>query len=231
MGIEPTQSAWKAEILPLNYTRSYQCDFNIISAYFCFVKGFLTFFKKIFQIYAANSKPGSVVDGHLSGIYVAAYLKPPSQEMSGKLSLLVRCCSGWGLQHPLVTKGVGELLPRLFTLTCSCRRYLSVALSLKSPPQAVSLHPALWSPDFPHIRNHFLYAQPSCLLHIIYKSVTFITSGLAAISSASDCSHLPATSIIVYALSPLLLLSIFSIFTPLLAKTSVIFLIILGIFL
>ena len=51
MGIEPTQSAWKAEILPLNYTRSYQCDPNIISAYFSFVKGFLTFFEKIFQKY------------------------------------------------------------------------------------------------------------------------------------------------------------------------------------
>jgi hypothetical protein len=27
MGIEPTLSAWKAEVLPLNYTRSYQLKF------------------------------------------------------------------------------------------------------------------------------------------------------------------------------------------------------------
>ena len=35
-------------------------------------------------------------------------------------------------------------------LPAKSRRYLSVALSLESPPQAVSLHPVLWSPDFPH---------------------------------------------------------------------------------
>ncbi len=43
MGIEPTQSAWKAEILPLNYTRPYQSDFKIIPRNPSFVN---TFFKK-----------------------------------------------------------------------------------------------------------------------------------------------------------------------------------------
>ena len=28
MGIEPTQSAWKAEVLPLNYTRKFQSCFS-----------------------------------------------------------------------------------------------------------------------------------------------------------------------------------------------------------
>jgi len=31
-------------------------------------------------------------------------------------------------------------------------RYISVALSLKSPSPGVTRHPALWSPDFPHVR-------------------------------------------------------------------------------
>ena len=35
----------------------------------------------------------------------------------------------------------GALLPRLFTLTLKIRRYLSVALSLGSPPAAVSRYP------------------------------------------------------------------------------------------
>ena len=29
MGIEPTQSAWKAEVLPLNYTRLPHCNTTI----------------------------------------------------------------------------------------------------------------------------------------------------------------------------------------------------------
>jgi len=50
-----------------------------------------------------------------------------------------------------VARGTGELLPRLFTLTPRQARggTFSVALSLGSPPVAVSDHPALWSSDFP----------------------------------------------------------------------------------
>ena len=47
MGIEPTQSAWKAEILPLNYTRSYEIDYDIIAPILRFVN---TFFEKIKKI-------------------------------------------------------------------------------------------------------------------------------------------------------------------------------------
>ena len=66
-------------------------------------------------------------------------------------------CSGWGLPCQPCRQGCGELLPRLFTLTPlrSASRtspgggIFSVALSLGSPPVAVSDHPALWSSDFP----------------------------------------------------------------------------------
>ena len=44
MGIEPTQSAWKAEILPLNYTRPSQHDLFIISDFALFVNPFFSYF-------------------------------------------------------------------------------------------------------------------------------------------------------------------------------------------
>ena len=52
-------------------------------------------------------------------------------------------CTGWGLQRGRVTSPPGELLPRLSILTRGFRpgRFLSVALSLESPPPAVSRHP------------------------------------------------------------------------------------------
>ena len=49
------------------------------------------------------------------------------------------------------------------------RRYISVALSLESPPPDVIRHPALWSPDFPHLPKgscdhlsylHFYHGNP-----------------------------------------------------------------------
>ena len=56
-----------------------------------------------------------------------------------------------------VTTQTGELLPHRFTLTRTPWNYFhgaagglfSVALSLGSPPVAVSDHPVLWSSDFP----------------------------------------------------------------------------------
>ena len=49
MGIEPTRPAWKAGILPLNYTRI-EC-FIIISPLFIFVKYLFSFFKHFFENY------------------------------------------------------------------------------------------------------------------------------------------------------------------------------------
>ena len=39
MGIEPTPSAWKAEVLPLNYTRLLQRQTRRISIICCLVEG------------------------------------------------------------------------------------------------------------------------------------------------------------------------------------------------
>ena len=44
MGIEPTCSAWKADILPLNYTRTTQATLFILTNLPQFVKGLCMFF-------------------------------------------------------------------------------------------------------------------------------------------------------------------------------------------
>ena len=76
----------------------------------------------------------------------ATFSKRDEQPHSFSLS-----CFGWGLQGP------ETLLPRRWALTPPFHPYqerawrsISVALSLESPPPAVSRHPALRSPDFPH---------------------------------------------------------------------------------
>ena len=87
-------------------------------------------------------------------------------------SILVRCCQTAscdffrdGTSSPMVSVclasgGVYRVPRRLppqrwaltppFHLTKRIRRSISVALSLESPPPAVSRHPALRSPDFPY---------------------------------------------------------------------------------
>jgi len=62
-------------------------------------------------------------------------------------------------------------------LPAKCRRYLSVALSLESPPLGVTQHPALWSSDFPHLPfgrcDHSAYSSNINVdiisYHIIFK--------------------------------------------------------------
>ena len=60
---------------------------------------------------------------------------------AGRRLASIASCTGWGLQRKPVTRNPGELLPRLSILTARRRRFLSVALSLESPPPAVSRHP------------------------------------------------------------------------------------------
>lgn len=67
------------------------------------------------------------------------------------VSLLVGSCIGWGLQRNRVTTArVSSYLAFPALPGQKPGRYISVALSLESPPPAVSRHPALWCSDFPH---------------------------------------------------------------------------------
>ena len=93
-------------------------------------------------------KPSSVLNDHLSRPGIAPRLQPPFKARRASVSLslvLLRI----GFTGPRGLPRAGELLPRLSTLTALRRRYISVALSLRSPSAAVSRYPALWSSDFP----------------------------------------------------------------------------------
>ena len=64
-------------------------------------------------------------------------------------------CSEWGLHGILRYRNIGELLPRLSILTGKTLRFISVALSLKSPSPDVIRHPVLCCSDFPHcLKRH-----------------------------------------------------------------------------
>src|SRR3989339_335557 len=98
--------------------------------------------------------------------HIFLYRSSHLPETDGQPLSLIRCCSRWGLHRPTSYHVAGKLLPHLSTLTFfQKRRYLSVALSLKSPSPGVTRHPALWSPDFPRIlpfdtctRDHLIYS-------------------------------------------------------------------------
>ena len=97
-------------------------------------------------------KPGSVFDNDLSWPQVASRLQPRFRKHDGPPYRFLLVLLRIGFTGPFCLQNAGELLPRLSTLTCrNGRRYISVALSLRSPSAAVSSYPALWSPDFPHI--------------------------------------------------------------------------------
>ena len=113
----------------------------------------------------ANHKPSSVSHGprdprggdHLSRPTISRRLQRPNPKDSDEQPLDVArtsclpmwSCSRWGLPRPADHPTAGELLPHHFNLTGKCRRYVSVALSLGSPPLGVTQHPALRSSDFP----------------------------------------------------------------------------------
>lgn len=76
----------------------------------------------------------------------------PPKSVTGSHIAFIRSCFGWGLHGSFCYQQDGSLLHYLSTLTCRTgRRYISVALSLESPPPDVIRHPALRSPDFPHL--------------------------------------------------------------------------------
>ena len=106
------------------------------------------------------------LNGHLSRTAVAGSLKQPTRKLTGSHMLPVRSCFEWGLHSHSCYQECGSLLLYLSILTKRIWRYISVALALESPPPDVIRHPALWSPDFPHLRpfgtnrrNHLCYSQ------------------------------------------------------------------------
>ncbi len=86
--------------------------------------------------------------------------------------LSFQSCTGWGLQNgqvamPLVSSYLA------FPSLPENGRYISVALSLKSPSPGVTRHPALRCSDFPHLkmsRDRLSYS-PSKVIHCLRKAV------------------------------------------------------------
>ena len=120
-------------------------------------------------------KPGSVVNGHLSWYTVTSIImRLFCGTERAILYLFLSPCFKWGLHSLSCYQQSGKLLPYLSTLTHMIyRRFISVALSLESPPPAVNWHPALWSPDFPHFFNKSATIQPTL---IYYKwNVVFLS--------------------------------------------------------
>ncbi len=96
-----------------------------------------------------DCKPSSVEDDHLSRPGVAAQARAISGTQRATDSPYPSC-TGWGLHHGRVTRPWVSSYLAFPSLPDQVRRYLSVALSLESPPPAVSRHPALRCSDFPH---------------------------------------------------------------------------------
>lgn len=92
-------------------------------------------------------------------IYLGLLLPTASSDLPesrpGKPVAFFLSCFGWGLHSPACYHTGGSLLHYPSTLTLYLRRFISVALSLESPPQDVILHPALLCSDFP---NAFLHS-------------------------------------------------------------------------
>ena len=111
-------------------------------------------------------------NNHLSRPDVATRLKQPTRDTTGSRIISVRSCFGWGLHSRFCYQKCGELLPRLFTLTCYSRRLFSVALAWESPPPDVIRHPALRSPDFPRLNPFVCSAAitwPGCASAILAR--------------------------------------------------------------
>lgn len=118
--------------------------------------------------------PGSVFQ---TAIYLGPLLPTAScdffeTERAAPWSLFVLLRVGFTGTRDVTAAAVGSY-PTFPSLPKRIRRSISVALSLESPPPAVSRHPALRSPDFPHSYerdcptyshnpNYYKTTSPSC---------------------------------------------------------------------
>ena len=107
-----------------------------------------------------DRKPSSVVDDHLSRSGVTAQTQAIAGR-DGQPHASHCILHQVGFTSRTSRQAVGELLPRLSILARgSPGRYISVALSLESPPPAVNRHPALRCSDFPHTFRHAIAWSP-----------------------------------------------------------------------
>ena len=122
-------------------------------------------------------KPGSVLSDHQSLHRVATMLEHKKRSatcgyMSGKQSAY-GVASDRVYMAPLVTKRTVSSYLALPSLPSDARRFISVALSRRSPSADVISYPALRSPDFPHdntFRQHITRPLGSVTL-VLYNKI------------------------------------------------------------
>ena len=108
-----------------------------------------------------DSKPSSVVGNYLSSCKITLAIKPSFEVMcranNPSVDVAVnRVYMAGDVSTPSVSSYLAfPPLPAKYN-----RRYISVALSLRSPSAAVSRYPALRSPDFPHQTKCFKRDRP-----------------------------------------------------------------------
>ena len=113
---------------------------------------------KCFKSYEYIYKPSSVWNGHLSTSIVTNRIQQPTtgKQRAVAMNIPTWSCSEWGLHSRLVTLSLVSsylTFPSLPNTKINVRRYISVALSLESPPLGITQHSALWSSDFPHTQS------------------------------------------------------------------------------
>ena len=122
-------------------------------------------------------KPGSVADGHLSwhARHRAAPRTLPGRGPGRPIAPLFALAPDGVYQAAALPRRWWSLTPpfQLFPLRLAAQVgvFFSAALSVGLPRLAVSQHPALWSPDFPHACAGAQVARPSGPLRARYCSI------------------------------------------------------------
>ena len=131
----------------------------------------------MFIMCETSRKRSSVLSNHLSRLTVTSKLKRHTTWRDGQShNAITRSCSRWGLHSHHVTMMLVSSylafppLPSTSNKLEYIRRYLSVALSFKSPWLDVIQHPALWSSDFPLL--DLSLAAIACLTRKTYIIIT-----------------------------------------------------------
>ena len=113
-----------------------------------------------FFIYKQDCKPGYVFQMiiYLEQLLPAASsnlpkTNGPHYRLASVLLQMGFTCAPSVTREAVVSYTALPPLPISSTLSVKHWRYISVALALESPPPDVIRHPALRSPDFPHLRS------------------------------------------------------------------------------
>ena len=109
-----------------------------------------------------DCKPGYVENDHLSRTAVTNSFKRPTWKQIGQIyGFLFGLASDGVYMAPPVTSRTVVSYTAFPPLPSFRWRYISVALALESPPPDVIRHPALWSPDFPHLQYAAAIIHPT----------------------------------------------------------------------